>query len=322
VARLESESQRLVYDVTDAYLAVLEAGQRATLYGALRQLDEERFQVQRVRLTAGSAIPLEFSETEANLAQAVQEEIEARSQLLSSGATLNSLIGRPAGAPLVLVDLPATRPAGPLVAPSEPPPTPERLRAMGLERPDLRALREDIQSARAQEDAARRARRPQLSLRPDFLAHVPEVLTGGIIGGIAGTLVQSLFDGGRSRARLEAARAERSRARASLAEGEREMDAQVEQARVQLDAAEQRLAADDRRVAASTTGVEVARTRLRAGSIAPYEVTEAQTTLVRAQTSAVNSRFAVARARARLAFVTGVAYPERIASLAGVEAPR
>ena len=40
--------------------------------------------------------------------------------------------------------------------------------------------------------------------------------------------------------------AERSRARASLAEGEREMDAQVEQARVQLDAAEQRLAADDR----------------------------------------------------------------------------
>jgi outer membrane protein TolC len=186
---------------------------------------------------------------------------------------------------------------------------------MGLERPDLRALREDVAQANAQVDQARAARRPQISLRGSTLFRIPETLLGGFAWSLGASILQSIFDGGRNRAKVEAARAERSRRAATLAQGERDMEAQVEQARLTLDAAEKRLAAEDRRVAAAVEALEIARVRLRAGTIAPFEVTEVQTSLVRAQTDAIAARFEVARARANLAFVTGVAYPESVPQL-------
>jgi multidrug efflux system outer membrane protein len=316
LARADAEAQRLVFDVTMAYLNTLEARQQTVLTGALRELGEERLQVARVRLTAGAGIPLEVSQVEADLAQAVQREIEAESRDKQAGATLNTLIGRPAASPLVLTNLPATEPRHPLLMPGTAPPSPEQLRALGLERPELRAFREEVRRAEAEVGAARAARWPQISLRGSLIKRVPATLAGGFVRSLSGSLVQSLFDSGRTRARVESARAARARSAADLAEAERLVDAEVESARVTLDAAEKRLAAEEQRVAATAAAVEVARQRQRAGTAAPIEVTEAQTTLTRAQTDGLTAQFEAARARVRLAFVTGLAYPETVPALA------
>jgi outer membrane protein TolC len=116
---------------------------------------------------------------------------------------------------------------------------------------------------------------------------------------------------------VEAAQAERARRVALLAVAERQADADVESARVGVDAAERRLAAEEKRVSAAAAAVDDARLRLAAGTAPPIEVTEAQTTLARAQTDATTARFEAARARVRLAFAAGQAYPEAIPALAG-----
>jgi outer membrane protein TolC len=312
LARAESEAQRLVLDVTEAYLDTLEAQQQSGLAGAQRELNEERLQVAQVRLSAGTGILLEATQAEADLAQAVQREIEAQARQQQTGATLNSLIGRPVTAPLVLVDLPATQPGAPLLVSATAPPTPERLRQLGLERPEMQALREDVHRAEAEVAVARAASRPQFSLSSSYLRRIPETLFGAFSWSLGASLVQTLVDGGRARAGVEAAKAEQARRAAVLADTERRVEAEVESARVALEAAERRLAAEEKRVGAATLAASDAHLRLEAGTAAPIEVTEAQTVLTRAQTDAVTARFEAARARVRLAFAVGLAHPETI----------
>lgn len=310
--RVELERQRLVLDVTNAYLDTLEARRQVDLHASLRGLDLERLTVARVKQRAGTALPLEVSQAEADLAASIQSEVDARARTGQSGATLNSLIGRPVSAALVLVPLPAPEGAPELPAPRTGPLAPEQLQALGLDRPELRALREEVRRAEAGVDQARAGRRPLVQLQGSALQRIPETLLGGFVWSLGASLVQSLFDAGRSRSQVEAARADRLRARGTLRESERRAEEEVEQSRLTLDAAEQRLTADDARMAAAREALGVARTRLRAGTAAPLEVTEAETTLARAQIEGLNDRFEVARARVRLAFATGTAYPESV----------
>jgi outer membrane protein TolC len=315
--RVESEAQRLVFDVTGAYLNALENRRQADLAASQRRLNEQLLEVARVRQRAGVGVILETSNLEADLAAAVQREIDARARVLQAAASLNALIGRAASAPLILTDLPQTAPPPQaLPTPAGEPLTPARLAELGLDRPDLRALRQDVKQADAQIAQARAARLPQINMIGSYLRRWPETLMGSFAYTLGTSIVQSLIDGGRARAQIRAAQAERSRRVATLRSSERQMEEQVEQARVGLEAAEQRLAAEDARVRAATLGLEMARRRLAAGTAAPVEVTEAETILARAQTDAVTARFEVARARVQLAFVVGLAYPEAVASLA------
>jgi outer membrane protein TolC len=319
--RLEAERQRLVYDVTGSYLDVLEAKQQADLAGAMRGLTASRLQVARVRLKAGATLPLEVSQAEADLAGAVQSEIEAGARVEQAGATLNSLLGRPAGTPVVLAPLPEAEPPTPLVAGAPHASTPEELRAAGLSRPDLQALREDAMQAGAQVSAARATKRPQIGLSALALDRIPKTLLGGFTWSLAASLAQSLFDGGKARARIDAAKAEAGRRSAVVKESERQAEAVVERARVALDAAEKRLAAADRRVSAAAEAVTVAQRRQSAGAAIPTEVDEARVSLVRAQTDAVTARFEAARARVQLAYAAGLADPKSVANLAVVAPP-
>jgi outer membrane protein TolC len=322
LARVQSEGQRLVFDVTQAYLNVLENRRQVDLAARVRELSEERLRVAQVRQRAGVALLYETLQSESDLAQAVQREIDAGARLGTTGATLNSLIGRPASTPLNVADLPETEPTHPQLMPESGPLTPEQLRDLGLERPDLQALREEVRRGDAEIQIARAARRPQINGFTNYLRRVPATFNGVFFWSLGASIVQSLFDGGRARAAVDQARAERSRRKAVLEDAERTADEQVEQARILLDAAEKRLAAEEKRVVAAEAGLDVARRRLRAGTAAPVEVTEAETTLARAQTDALTARFDLANARVRLAYVAGLAYPETVPSLAVTPPPK
>jgi outer membrane protein TolC len=306
-ARLEAEAQRLVLDVTEAYLNLQQTHEELALVSELRKLNQERLRVARLRLAAGVGVPLEVSQPEADLAQAVQHEIEAQARVRQVGATLNSLIGRPANAEVEMAEV--GKQSGSEDASSSPLPTAKDALA---NRPDLRALRSDVAQAQAGIDSARAARRPRLGLSGSLVESIPETLLGGFAWSLGASLIQSLFDGGRSRARVEQARADRMRAGAVLAEAERLADAQIEQSQAGLEAAEKRQAAEEQRVAAASDALTAARKRFEVGAAPQLQVTEAETTLTRAKTDALIAGFDAQRARVRLAYAVGTAYPETV----------
>jgi outer membrane protein TolC len=145
-----------------------------------------------------------------------------------------------------------------------------------------------------------------------MLRRLPETLMGGFAWSLATTIAQTLFDGGRSRAQVEAARAERDRRGGTLKEAERLAEEQVEQSRVAVEAGEKRLASEEERIQAATDALSVARKRVAAGIAPELEVTEAEAVLARAKTAQARAHFALARARAQLAFSVGRAYPQTV----------
>lgn len=312
LAQEDLEAQRLVLDVTEAYLGTLEAREQTRVLAELRGLEAERLRIGRVRVEAGVGAPLEVTEAEADLAEATQREIEAHAQFKQRAATLNTLIGRPAETAVALVPVPAS--VRTVSAGENGPglPTAEEARTLGKERPDLRALREDVEAAEAGIDQARAARRPFVALRGNLLQRLPETLLGGFAWSLGSAIVQTLFDGGRSRVQVEAARASRQRAGANLKEAERLAEEQIEQTRVALEAAEQRLSAEAARVKVAEEALEVARKQVAAGIAPALRVTEAETVVTRARATSVTARYAVARARAQLAYVIGRAHPQTI----------
>jgi multidrug efflux system outer membrane protein len=314
LAREDAEAQGLVLEVTQAYVSAMEAQEQTGLLATLRKLDEERLRIGNVRLAAGIAAPLEVSQAEADLAETRQLEIEAQAQLRQAGATLNTLMGRPAETALHLAPAPASATGAlQLVAQSGTDSlTADQARSQSKERPDLRALREDVTGAEAGVDQARAARRPFVALGGNLLRRLPETLMGGFAWSLATTIAQTLFDGGRSRAQVEAERAERDRRGGNLQEAERLAEEQVEQARVAVEAGERRLTAEDERVEAATDAVRVAGSRVAAGIAPALEVTEAEAVLARAKTARTRARFALARSRAQLAFMVGRAYPQTV----------
>lgn len=312
LARLDAEAQRVVLDVTASYLDTLDAQKQIDLAVDLTRLNRERLRIGRVRLAAGVGAPFEVTEAEADLAESVQQEIDARARLRQAGASLNTLLGQPAETSLQLAEVSGQEPL-----PVSNNALPDNLdaaqaRELAKNRPDLQALREDVHTAEAGVDAARAARRPFVSLGSNLLRRVPETLLGGFAWTLGASLIQSIFDGGRSRAQVEAARAEQQRTGAVLASAERDVEAEVEQSRVALDAAEKRLAAEDQRIKAATEALAVARQRVRTGVAAGVEAVEAETVLTRARTAAETARFQVYRARVQLTYLIGRAYPQAL----------
>lgn len=312
LARVDAEAQRVVLDVTGAYLDTLDAQRQIDLATDLTRLNQERLRIGRVRVAAGVGAPFEVTEAEADLAESIQREIDARARVRHSAAMLNTLLGQPVETPLQLTLVEGTAPL-----PGGDPALPQGLdaaqaRELAKERPDLRALRNDVRTAEAGVDSARAARRPFVALGGSLLRRIPETLLGGFAWTLGTSLVQSVFDGGRSRAQVEAARAERQRAGAVLASAERDVEAEVEQARVGLEAAEKRLGAEEQRIKAATEALAVARQRVQAGVSAGVEAVEAETVLTRARTSAETARFQVYRARVQLTYLIGRAYPQSL----------
>jgi outer membrane protein len=312
LARVDAEAQRLVLDVTSAFLDTLDAQTQIDLASDLTRLNQERLRIGRVRLAAGVGAPFEVTEAEADLAESIQREIDTQARVRQSGALLNTLLGQPAETPLQLTEASTSEPL-----PKNEAPVPDGLdaaqaRELAKERPELRALREDVRTAEAGVDSARASRRPFVSLGGNLLRRIPETLLGGFAWTLGSSLVQSIFDGGRSRAQVEAARAEQARSGAVLASAERDAEAEVEQARVALEAAEKRLGAEEQRIKAATEARAVAQQRVQAGISAGVEAVEADTVLTRARTAAETARFQVYRSRVQLTYLIGRAYPQTL----------
>lgn len=162
-----------------------------------------------------------------------------------------------------------------------------------LRRPDLRQAQAQLEASHADITAARAAKLPRLSLSGDVGSDVREIgqiLNGpGFAWSLAASVVQSVFDGGRSTARVAQSEA---RSDAALAQYRRSVAAafsELREAYAALDVANDALTAQRRRVAALERAHRLARLGTDAGALAQLDLLDAERNLFQAQLAEVDA---------------------------------
>ncbi|HKQ62468.1 MAG TPA: TolC family protein [Candidatus Polarisedimenticolaceae bacterium] len=146
----EAELARLEVDVREqvrrAFYSLLAAQQTVEQAEALARLAERAQQASADRFEAGDAPRLEVIQAEVAAAQSANERDAAQAQSAAARATLNALLGRPPGQPLVIAGDPGDGSV----------PDPERAVELALAAsPELRWLDRKIDEASARADLAR-----------------------------------------------------------------------------------------------------------------------------------------------------------------------
>ena len=243
-----------------AWFAVVEAERQVAL--AIDTVDSRRTTAERIaaRYRRGVAPPLDLRLARSNLASAESTLEQRRRQLDAAGRQLEILLGRyPRGEVESAPRLPEVPPEIPAGLPSE----------LVARRPDLQAAERRLGAAGFRVSEARRALYPRITLTGS--AGTTSESLGDLVDGdfsvwsLAGGLLQPIFQGGRLRAAVDFAEADRDRALALYAQGILRAFAEVESAL----AAEHLLAAEEAAQAVATqesnAAVNLAEDRYNAG---------------------------------------------------------
>jgi outer membrane protein TolC len=183
-------------------------------------------------------------------------------------------------------------------------------------RQSLAVTKAQIKAAEASVDLARAAKKPSIGLDILGLIRNPVTFAGRFLLSLGGSLAQNLFDSGRTRAQVKEAQAVLHQLQFQRTGQEQAIANDIEQSLLLLDSAQKRLASSDTGVLSALDALNSAQLGYEAGASTALEVSDAQAALLTAQTEAVNARFDVAAAQARLAAATGVLPAEAKAAYA------
>jgi multidrug efflux system outer membrane protein len=239
---------------------------------------------------AGAVNEFELRRAEAEAAVAETALTALQRQHLATAGVLSLLTGEPAAAlgdrPAPVATLDPAQPFEPLL--------PQGSVADWLQlRPDLRQAEAQLAAAHADIAAARAATMPTLQLSGSVGSDVRELsnlFSGpGFAWSVAAGLAQSVFDGGRKRARVEQAEA---RSDAALAQYRRSVAGalvEIREAYVALDLTQRALAAERQRVAALDRAQRLARLGLDAGALSRLDALDAERNHFQAQLAEVDA---------------------------------
>ncbi len=329
-ALARSYEQDLVYNTAITYLDVLRGQQLVAVSNSNLAVARERRRIAGVRFDAGAAARLEVLRAETDLADARQTRISASNTLGQAMSRLNTYMGRVPETPLriqpiVSLTLPeplfittgavasdaniATQIGTITTAP------PEDLRAAAFDsRQSLESTEARIRSAEANVDVAKAGKKPNIGLDILGLIRNPVSFAGRFLLSLGGSLVQNLFDSGRTRSQVREAQAIVQQLRFQATREEQEIANQIEQSLLLLDSSQKRLASADTGVVAAREALRAAQLGYSAGAQTSLEVSDAQSALLEAETEAVNARFDVAAAQAQLSAAVGVYPSEAVAA--------
>jgi NodT family efflux transporter outer membrane factor (OMF) lipoprotein len=233
------------------------------------------------------------------------DRIRAEALVAETQAALPPLAGERAARVAALAQLTGLAPAeiAPLIQPALVP-RPIETPASGvpsnllLRRPDIAAALTRVAAADEDTAAAIAERYPRLSITGTIglvASALPRLLTGDALGIIAGPQIAGpLFDGGRSRARVEQARARTLEVTAGYRSTVLRAFAEVETSLAAVEARRRQRAALEAQIAAAQEALEVARIQYRTGLTDFLGVLEAERGLnrVRDQIAAVDGEAA------------------------------
>ena len=302
-AEVVATTQTVAFETRAAYWELYRAQAQAQATAKSVELIERRLTDIRNQRAAGRATEADVLRVKARRDRVRAERLQARNAVKSARRTLNDQMGRPLGAPVVLADTVT-------VEPRDRPPEALVERAT-QQRPDLRALRQTVQTRAAEVDVAQSDWFPQVSLTGSYLYARPNEQLFPPEDRFQGTWqagVQLSWDlslGFRTDASTDRARAQWQQARYELQDRRQSVRAEVKK-RVEA-VAEARQA-----VTAATTSLESARAAYRAvqsrfeeGMVVVSDLLDAERALREARSQLVAAQADYALARAALARAVG-----------------
>lgn len=303
----------LVLQTVTSYTGILRGEQLLQVAESNLAVSRERLRIAQVRFDAGAAPRLEVLRAQTTLADSQTRRINASNALAQNQAALNILLGRAPETPVRVepitrlnlnLPLPAsieTRTSTQVVGESA------QLRDLAdRARPTIAVAREQVRAADANVDVAKAQRKPSIGASLSGLLRNPVTFAGRFLLGIGVSVAQTLFDSGRSRSQINEARASLDQSKFNLQTTRLTVSNQIEQALLALDSAEEREKSADAAVVAGQEALRAAQIGYGAGVRTALEVSDAQDALLQTQTQAVNARFDVTDAQARLATAVGV----------------
>jgi outer membrane protein TolC len=296
--------QRLLLDLLETYQGV-------HLARAYLQVSEQALAAaaEYVRVTGslhkqGMAVKSDVLSARVNLENAKLRVSEARRQEATALDRLKTLMGRKLGEQIDV---------GAEAQPALPALDAEALRQQAVTgHPALKALRGQVEAARAATAAARGAGKPQIHVmaRHDWNDHNVGLSAASYTFG--GTLSWNAFDGGFNAAAVDRAQAARLEQAARLRQAEDGVAFQVTEARRRALEAEQRLAARAEAVKEAEEAQRLTRLRYENGVTTLVDLLSTQTLLDRARADLAQARFDLSVSRGQVLQAAGLLEPEHL----------
>lgn len=266
------------------------------------RVQDDNLQIAEWRLQAGLVSSLDVEQARAQRAQTAASIPALERDLAQAGNTISTLIGEPPGA--VRRELAAN------IAPIPTPPA-----AVGFEapaavlrrRPDVRQAEAALTASTARIDVARAQLLPLVRLTGNIgsgsigLGGLFDVITGGLVAGIS----QLIFDGGRTRAQIDGARAIAADALAAWEQTILQALEDVESADAALAAGRERVALFAIALEAADNAALLARSQYQAGLIDFQTLLTAENQLLSARNALAASEAERANAFVGLAQALG-----------------
>lgn len=276
--------QQLRFEVVRAYYSILLAQARVSVADDAIKTAEADMKRARDLFETGLTVRSDLLAAEVQLAEFRQQRIQARAELITSVAALNTALGLPVETPQML--------SGELTERSFTVDSVDLLTSQALQtRPDYQQAMSSIEASRAQVRGARGEWQPRVDAFATAGASTQYLVTNGSTDYAVGASVTfNVFDAGR-KARLGQARARESIARAEAEQLASQIRFEVVRSYQQYLSARERLAVVAQISAQANETLRIVQDRYHSGLTTITELLRAQTALVRARTDVLNARY-------------------------------
>lgn len=293
-ASLVGTARDLRLELEEAWLAVLEARERAGLAEEAEELSREQQRMAEARFQAGAAARADVVFARVPVARSELDRVRVAEATATTQAALNRLLGLPLGTALQLGEPPAPAGPGGTVEEAEREARERRTEVVGA-RAELEAARRSVEAADAGND-------PRLYAvgSTNGVAYNEELLPLDFGWRVALEARWNLFDGNRSVHEVRQARARVREAEARLREVGDGVALEVRQAWLGAETAAQALRTAEVEVDRAREALAMAQGRYQNGVAVFLEVSQARVDLLEARLRRTTACYDALRARARL----------------------
>lgn len=256
----------------------------------------EHLRISRAMFEAGTTARFEVVQAETELAQAKGDLVAAQTSVAKQKAFVAQLLTVPQGTEIIAEEgVPAAVPDGDL----------HRLIATAIaERAELDALQAAVRAQQANLRLARANDKPSVAVQGNLNRQTANAASSELNWNVSVGLTKPIYQGGETRARVDAAKASLRTAELDLERVEQQIALQVSQALLSLQQAREQLQVAQQGEVEAQERARIALVRFQNGVGLGVEVIDAQTALAAAQTNVANARYdlqvAVASLRAAL----------------------
>jgi len=283
-AALSAQASLIVLQARQAYYGLQAAAAQVAAAQRAVEASQENVRVTQAQVSVGTAPQFNLLQAQVQLAAALQTWSQQKANAVTAQYTFDTVLNLPLATTVTLTTPPGL---------PEPPADLNTLIQAGLhQRPELQQARANIAGAQAAIDLAKAGLRPNVTVSggPMVQTNAPFSSTPVSWSGVL-ALTLTVFDGGLTKAKVDAATAQLQQAQVSEQQTEQAIENQVRASYLNMQqAAEQLRAAATGRVAAQEA-LRIANVRLQAGVGTELDVVTAIQNLAAADTSVIQAGY-------------------------------